>query len=146
MILAAVALAAALPAPDAEALGRQLAESGTLATLLPIMAAKETEEMVAAHPELSDAEKIALRETARETADAGKARIMAEMGRAYAAKLGLADLQALVAFNGSEAAKRYRAVTPEVMVSTMTSLGSIDFKGETMAAFCGKTGKGCPAK
>jgi hypothetical protein len=57
-ILGAVLLMAqAAPSADneAETLGRRLAEAGTLAALLPTLAAKDREELIAENPGLSDA-------------------------------------------------------------------------------------------
>ncbi len=141
-----LALAGAAPSAEAEALGRRLAEAGTLGTLLPLIAARETEELIAAYPELGADEQALLRETAGEVAAAGSARIFAAEGRAYAERLSLEDLKALVAFHESAVAARQRAVQPEVIRATMEAVGAIDFKRETMAAFCARTGKGCEAE
>ena len=73
------------------------------------------------------------------------ARLMAVQARIYSEKLTLEQLQALVAFNQSEAAKSYRAAQPDVIAGTMMVMDGVDFKGETMTAFCKKTGKGCVA-
>ena len=77
--LAALALAAPLaaqtpPAPtaEAEALGRRVADTGTLAALLPLLIAKDTDALIAEHPELDDAGKAKLRAAAAATVDAGK--------------------------------------------------------------------------
>lgn len=139
----ALALATQAPAGEAAALGRRLAETGTLGTLLPLIVAKETAELVAAHPELSEADRATLRATAAETARAGSERAMKASGDAYAAKLSVADLRALVAFNESAPATRYRAAQPAVIMATMQALSGLDFKQDAMAAFCRKTGKGC---
>lgn len=145
-ILAMAALTVATPASHAATpleLGQELASQGMLASLLPMMAKKETEEMVASLPDLTDAEKAELRATAAETSAAGAARLMAVQARIYSEKLTLEQLQALVAFNRSDAAKSYRAAQPDVIAGTMMVMDGVDFKGETMAAFCKKTGKGC---
>lgn len=143
MLILAAAGAAAAPSAEAETLGRRLVETGTLAALLPLVSAKETEEMVADHPELTQAERAALRKAARATYAAGEARLMAATGHAYAQRLSVADLKALVAFNRSPAAARYRAATPAAIAETIAVLGPIDFKKETLAAFCRETGKLC---
>ncbi len=145
-VLIALAAAQAPAAPEAQALGRRLAEAGTLASLLPMIAAKETEEMVAAHPELSDADKAKLRSVAAATAKAGSDRLMKAEGDAYAGRLSVEELKALVAFHESPAARRQREVMPAVIMATMQAAGPIDFKGETLAAFCKETGKACPKK
>ena len=142
----AMALQAAVPTPEAEALGQRLAESGTLAALLPLMIAKDTEDMVAAHPELTEAERSELRAVARQQAAGGMDRLMRAEGHAYAVALPLADLRALVAAAESDAAKRQRAALPRVIATTMQTAGELDFKADTLAAFCAKTGKACSAK
>jgi hypothetical protein len=138
-----VALAAASPSPEALALGRQLAESGSLAALLPLIQAKETEELVAANPELSAPEKAQLRAVAARTFAAGRERLMAATANAYAERLSVEDLRALVAFEKSPAAGRYRAAMPAAIAATMQAVGPMDFKGDVLEAFCKETGKLC---
>jgi hypothetical protein len=142
--LALAALLAAAPTPEAEDLGRRLAATGTLETLLPAVTAKETEELIAQHPELSEAERHTLRDTGREIAGAMRDRLAAAFGHEYAASLSLADLRALVAYAESPASRRYRAVVPEVLMRTMAKLGGVDFGGTLRKSFCTKTGKLCP--
>lgn len=139
----AMAAAQAPVSAEAQALGRRLAEAGPLGVLLPMMAAKETEEMVADHPELGEADKAKLRRIAAATAEAGSARLMKAEGDAYAARLSVEEMKALVAFYESPAARRQREVQPAVIAETVQSVGTIDFKGETLAAFCKETGKAC---
>lgn len=145
-IAMALLLVAGAPSPEAEALGRRLAETGTLATLLPMMVAKETEDLVAAQGGLSAADQAVLRAVAAETAKSGADRVMKAEGDAFAAALSVEDLKALVAFNQSETARRYRAAQPTVIAATMKSMEGMDFKKDVMAAFCRKTGKGCDAE
>lgn len=142
-MLIGLLMAAAAPSAEAEALGRRLAETGTLSALLPLAARKETEELIAAHPELDDADKAALRAVAAETARGGMDKAVAASGHAYAAALPIEDLKALVAFNESAAARRYRAAQPQAIAATMQALAGLDFKKDVMAAFCARTGKGC---
>ena len=71
-LMIAVMLASATPTAEAERLGRELAEAGTLAALLPVIQAKETDEVIAAHPGLSDSEKTALRVTAGRVYEQGR--------------------------------------------------------------------------
>ena len=143
MIAALMLFAAAAPSAEAEALGARLARSGTLASLLPLMVAKDTEELVAAHKDLTPAEQATLRATAGEIGKAGSDKLFSAEGKAFAEALSVADLRALVAHAESPAAKRMRDAMPKVMMATMQSAGSIDFKKDVMAAFCTKTGKGC---
>ena len=57
MIWMALMMAAAEPSPEALALGREAAQAGMLATLLPILEADTTEKLVAQYPELSETER-----------------------------------------------------------------------------------------
>jgi hypothetical protein len=143
ILLIAAAAAAAAPSPEALRLGRELAESGTLATLLPLIQHKETEELVAAHPELKMAEKDALRATAERVYKSGRERLMQSEARGFAEQLSIADLRAIASFQRSTAAKRYRAATPVVIATMMKSIGQMDFKGDVLAAYCRQTGKLC---
>lgn len=143
-IASAGATPSAVPTAEAERLGIEVAETGSLAAMLPLITAKETEEMVADHPELSPAEIAVLRSTALEVADRGSIRLMAAMGHGYAASLSVAELRAIATFNRTPAAAHYRAAIPKVMAKTMAAVGQVDFKRETLTAFCGKTGKACP--
>ena len=136
-------LMAAVPSPEAEALGLRLARMGTLAALLPMMEAKETDEMIAEQKGLSADEQATLRATAHAIATAGAERLFTAEGRAYAAQLSTEDLRALVKHAESGAAARMRAAMPKVIAQTMRSAGAIDFKKETLAAFCQNTGKAC---
>ena len=142
-ILAAAALLLAPPSAEAEALGRRLAATGALETLFPAVAAKETEEMIAQHPELSAAERQTLRDTGREVRLAISDKMLAAFGHEYAATLSLDELRALVAFAETPASRHYREAVPEVLVRTMAKMGSVDFGGDLRKSFCAKTGKLC---
>lgn len=145
MMIAAFLLlqATAAPSAEAEALGLRLARTGTLSALLPTIATKETEEMVAAHPELTPDEQAKLRATAKSRFEAEVAKIDAAFARAYASRLSVDELRTLVAQADSAPAKRLRAVQPSVMAEAVGAMGQMDFKGETLAAFCRDTGKAC---
>ena len=147
MMLMAMALAAAsVPSAQAERLGRQLADAGMLAALLPLMKAKEIDELVREAKALSATDKARLRATAERTFDAGRERLLNATGHAYAERLSIADLKLLVAFHRSATAKRAQAALPEVIASSMQSVGQMDFKGDVRKAFCAKSGKLCPAQ
>jgi len=146
MIWMALMIAAAEPSPEALALGREMAEAGMLATLLPILEVDSTEKLVAEFPELSDAEKQKFREVAHRTYLEGRDRLLEADGRAYAEQLSLEDLRALVAFSRTDAAKHYRDAMPKIAASTMASAGPMDFKKDVVAAYCKETGKLCPVK
>jgi hypothetical protein len=143
ILLLAAAAGAAQPSPEAMKLGRQLAESGTLATLLPMIQGKETDELVAAHPELSATDQAKLRATAQRVYATGRERLMQAEAQAYAARLGLPDLRAVATFQATAAGKRYRAAIPGVIGDTMKLVGKIDFKADVVAAYCKETGKLC---
>ena len=145
MILATLALAQAVVTPSAEAvdLGTRLARAGSIMSLLPLIAKKDTEELVAAHPELTPEEKGKLRDTAARTFAAGTDRIAAAFGRSYATRLDVASLRALVAQAESPEQQRLRAVQPQVMAEAIAAVGELDFRKDVTAAFCRDTGKLC---
>jgi hypothetical protein len=143
MVAAFLLLAAAAPSAQALLLGRQIAEHGTLGTLLPMIERKETEELIAAHPELAAAEQAKLRTTAKRVYEAGRDKLMALEGRAWAEQLTVPEMRAVLAFQNGTAGKRYRAATPAVIGTTMKSIGQMDFKGDVLAAYCRDTGKLC---
>ena len=143
VMIAWLLAAAAQPSAEALRLGRQLAETGTLATVLPLVQHKETEELVAAHPELSAAGKDLLRSTAQAVYRQGRDRLMQAEAESYARTLSISDLRSAVAFQNSPSGKRYRAAIPQVIADTMRQLGRMDFKGDVLAAYCRETGKLC---
>lgn len=143
MLIAAMMLAlsqAAAPSAEAVALGERLARSGTLATLLPLVAGKETDEMLAAHPDLPAAEQARFRQVAAATRDAMAARLFAAEGRRYAELLSPADLTALVAHAESPLAARLRAAQPQAVIAAMTALQGADYKGDVKLAYCRAAG------
>ena len=142
-MLISLLIAAATPSAEAQQLGRELAGQGTLAALLPLVQAKETEELVASAKDLSDAEKVALRATAERVYRDGRERLLSATGRAYAERLTVDELKALVAFHRSPPAQRQQQVMPAVIAASMQSVGSMDFKKDVAAAFCKETGKLC---
>ena len=143
VIVLLMAAAAAQPSPESLRLGRQMAESGTLATLLPLIQQKETEELVAEQKDLTDADRTKLRETAKQVYDKGRERLMAAEAEAYARRLSVEDLRAAVAFQTSGAGQRARTAMPAIIGDTMKQIGTMDFKGDVRAAYCRETGKLC---
>lgn len=147
MIVAALILlqaaATAGPPERAIALGRQVAETGTLGALLPMIEAKETDELVAAHPELSDADRAALRRVAHRVASAGKRRLFEAEAVAYARSISIADMEAVIAFNTGPSAQALRRAQPAAIGAAMQALAGLDFKRDAIAAFCAETGRGC---
>lgn len=144
MILATLALLAVTPTAEAERLGLAVAKIGMLATLLPIVTAKETDELVADHPELNDMEKAELRGIATRVANETRDRLMRLTGHAYAMRLSEADMRSIIAFDASPAGRAYRAAVPLAIVETLQGARKVDFKQDALAAFCAKTGKACP--
>jgi hypothetical protein len=114
--------------------------------LLPLLVAKDTEEMIAEHPELGDAAKAGLRAAASDTAKAAIDRMLSAVGHQYALRLSVADMKALAAFNQSAAAKNWRTAEPQVIVATMRTIDGFDFKREAWRAYCQSPGVTCPLK
>jgi hypothetical protein len=134
------------PSAEAETLGRRLAATGTIETLLPAIAAKETEEVIAEHRELSELDRATLRAMSSDVMGGMRSRLAEAIGHEYASALSLQDLRALVAFAATPAARRYRAAIPGVTMKGLSKIGQVDFKGELGKAFCARTGKLCPPK
>ncbi|WP_420605281.1 hypothetical protein [Novosphingopyxis sp.] len=138
-----LALLLAASTPEAQELGERLARTGTLASLAPLLLEKDTEELIAEQPDLTADEQAELRTIAKATGARLLERVTSVEGAAYAEQLSVVDLRALVMFAQSEVAKRQRAVTPAVIVQTMTAMGEIDFKSEVAEAMCSASGKLC---
>ena len=142
---------AALPPPipnpgeEAVTLGRRLAATGTLANLLPLVAQRETAEMISQNPTLTEAERATLQQIAQETMQSGLSRIVESMGHAFAGQLQVADLRLLVAAAETDAARRERAALPAVLIATMQTMGQIDFGRDVRTAMCQRTQRLCPA-
>lgn len=146
MLIAALLLQAAASAaapPEAIDLGRRLAASGTLASLLPLIVEKDLTDLAAEDPAMTVADREALFTLGRAQADAGRARLLDAMGAVYARELPVADLRHLVAAAEDPAAQRMRALQPRLMMETMATLGPIDLKKDVAAAFCRERGRLC---
>jgi hypothetical protein len=139
----ALLIAAAAPSAEALALGRQIAEAGTLSSFVELVQAKETDELVESHPEFSDTDKAKLRAVAMSVYQSGRERLMQATARAYAERLSVADMRDVVAFQKSRAGQSYRGAIPAVIAATVQSVGEMDFKGDVIAAYCKQTGKLC---
>lgn len=146
MIVIALLIASAEPSAEALALGREAAEVGMLATLMPILEADATEKVIAEFPDLDATDKQRLRGTAHRLFARGKAKLLEADGRAYAVHLSVEDLRALVAFSRTSAAAHFRSAIPAIAAATMANAGSPDFRQDVIAAFCAEHGKLCPAK
>ncbi|WP_338502523.1 DUF2059 domain-containing protein [Sphingomonas kaistensis] len=145
MILLALTMMAAEPSAEALKLGREIAESGTLATLLPMMRDDEIGKMVKDNPSLRASEQAALRRTADRVFAAGADKLFAATARAYAEKLSLDDLKAAAAYARSPAAKRVQAALRAVIGASMGVMQGMDFKKDVAAAYCKESGKLCAA-
>jgi hypothetical protein len=106
MVAAFLLLAAASPSPEALALSRQIAEASDLVSLLPMIQAEETKELIEEHSELSEAEKTALRATSKRVYETGRERLVQAIAQAYADRLTVEELKSIAAFESSPAAKR----------------------------------------
>lgn len=145
-LLVVAAVSSLQPSDEAQRLGRLLAEQGTLSSLLPMQAAKETDELVKDNADLGPTEQSRLRATAERVFEQGYDQVMRATGDAYARRLSVADLQALTDFYSLPVATRYRAATPAVIVEAMESIGKIDFKAEVRTAFCLNASEPCKIK
>jgi hypothetical protein len=145
-IMAAAAAATAMPSAEALSLGRSIAANGTLGVILPMMMAKENEELIAAHPELSAAERDALKAAAEDVYRTGYAQILGVEGQAWAERLSIEELRSVVAFHASTTGRKYRAVQPDVIAATVKALGEVHYKDDVLAVYCKKTGKLCGAQ
>lgn len=137
-----------LPPPSADALklGRELADVGTLAHLLPLMETAQVADLVGENDGLDARDQAALKASAHKIFVAGAGRLLAAEGLSYARLLSLGELRDVVGFERSAAGRAYRAATPQVITGTMDEVGKIDFKGQVRAAFCKEKGKLCLGK
>ena len=114
--------------------------------VLRLIPPRDTDGLWAVRPEKflgEAAEKEQLRRTADQVFEQGKGRLFDATAREYAMRLSVADLRALVRFYSTPAAKRFQAVTPQVIAGTVESVGELDFKNDVRSAFCKDTGKLC---
>ncbi len=143
MILLAMALMVAEPSAEALTLGREIAQSGTLASLLPMIKADETAKLIKEHPELTAAEQAKLQQTSDRVFDAGADKLYGATARAYAEKLSVEDLRIAAAYYRSPASKRLQAALPSIIGASMAAMQGVDFKKDVAAAYCKETGKLC---
>lgn len=146
MVLAAVTMQVAQPSAEAIALGRQVAENGTLGSLLPVLAQRDIEELISTNPSLTAPQQAQLRSTGMRIAQAGIDRLLIANGRALAERLTIDQLREIVAFDSRPAAAALRAATPAAVVATMQTIGELDLKRDIRAAFCRESGQLCEAR
>ncbi|WP_324806407.1 DUF2059 domain-containing protein [Sphingomonas sp. LY29] len=143
LFLAMMAMVAE-PSGEALRLGREVAERGMLMSILPTMQAKETEDLVAEHPDWSDADKAALRATAATVYAETREKLIAADARAYAEHLSIEDLREIAAFARTGASQRMRAAMPKIIISTMAGAGAVDYKGDVRKRLCKERPALCP--
>jgi hypothetical protein len=143
-----VAMMVQAPTPSAAALelARRLAAHGALAMVAPMMAEKDLADLASEDPTLTTEQKARLLAIGHTEARTALDRLTRTLGVRYAAKLSIADLRTLVAQTESPAAARLRAIQPGVVAETMTTIGTLDLKKQTAAAFCKESGKLCDRK
>lgn len=143
LLMATAASAAGPTDAEAIALGREVARSSLLATLVPLKTASELDEIIAANPDLTPAEKGELRRIGTEHADALLERVLEVEGRALAANLSVEDLRVLDAFERSTAGRNRRAAMVSIIMTTVAELDGVDYGSGVKASFCRQTGKLC---
>lgn len=143
MLLALLLQAAPAPTAEAARLGTEIARSGTFSQIAPVLVQQQTDELVRDTNGLSLADQATLRVVAAETGRTMVERVTERMGVAYASALSEADMRTILAFNRTDAARKYRAAEPNAMAAAAQSMGGMDFKRDVLKAFCAKTGKGC---
>ena len=155
MILLALALTAVAPAaapapeqPSKEAveLGVRLARAGSLASIAPMLAERDIADVIKDHPDWTESDISIFRKASRRVATSDIDRLVRALGVAYARRMSTEDLNALVKAVEGPRATRRRAIEGPALVEALQTVGVIDFKRDTLAAFCAEMGKGCAAK
>lgn len=141
-----LAIIAAEPTTEALKLGREIAEAGTLASLLPMIKEDEIGKVVKDNPELSAAEQAKLRQTADRVFAAGTDKLFAATARGFAERLSIRDLRVAATYARSPTARRMQAATPQVIAASVAAMEGMDFGKDLKAAFCKDTGKLCSAQ
>lgn len=126
----------ATPSPEAVALGRRLADAGTLATLLPIVIENNLAELAAEPGNASPAQRAAIVATGRRMAAARREQLLDGTARAYARYLSIEDLRTLVAAADAPAARRKRAADLPVIVTALQAIQGVDLQADVAAAVC----------
>ena len=139
----ALLLAASQPSAEALRLGNEIARHGTLAALLPLKEQQDTAELLAEDATLSAAEQAKVRATVKRLYAEESKKLFAATGRAYAERLRLADLRTIAAFYRTGASKRFQAVVPAAIMTTMKAAGDVDLGKDARATICKDTGKLC---
>ena len=156
ILLAAAQTAAAPAAPqttasapitgERAALGRRLAELGEFNAVTGAMGRAEVEAMARETPDLSDTERARLRAVGTQVLAAGRARVLAQVGNAYAREFTLQQLRAIVRFLASPAGRAYVGALPRVLPAIAAAMQGVDLHRDVRAQFCRETGKLCGAE
>lgn len=144
MISLILLLAAATSPEESLRLARRVAEGGAIAAMLPAIEAKDTQELIAEHPQLSPTDKQALLASAHRTFLRGRERLMEATARGYAERLSVKDMRVLVKFQATRAARNHAAATPAVIAGAMKAMGPVNFKADAVAVYCRESGNLCP--
>ena len=143
LLLSLSAAPAGAAGSQAIELGREIARSGTLATLAPLMMKSDVDEAIAENPQLTPEEASLLRRIGEAQASTLLERVIGIEGRAFADHLSTEDMQAIIAFERSPTAQRKRAAMVPVIMATVKELDGLDYAAEVKAEFCRQTGKLC---
>ena len=90
-------------------------------------------------PELTPDQVEQLREIGDRKAAELVGRAIEADARAIAAQLSIEDLRAIAEFSASPASRHQREAMPAIVMATMQTLGSVDYKGDVIAEFCSET-------
>lgn len=129
--------------PEGERLGREVAENGMLAGLLPLVAQRDIESLITDNPSLTPAEQAQLRSIGQRVFAAGLDRLMTATGHAFAERMTVPQLRAVAAFYRTPGARALRGATPAAMIASLQAVAGVDLKRDVRAAFCAETRKLC---
>jgi hypothetical protein len=130
------------PSPQAEELGLRLARAGSFAAIAPLLAQRDIDSVVKAHPDWAPEDVALYRKTAAKVAESNIARLIRALGHAYARHMSVVDMASLVGIAEGPAATHRRSVEPSVLLEAIDESGAADFKRDTLAAFCTQMQKG----
>jgi hypothetical protein len=139
---------ATTPAPlsaQQSALGRRLAAAGDFNAIIGAMGRAEIESMATNTPDLTEPERAIMRRLGGEVLAAGRARILAVVGDAYARHFSADQLVAILAFLESPAGRAYIGALPHLLPQIGGAMQGVDLGRDVRAAFCRETGKLCEA-
>jgi len=146
MTFIALALLAAAPSNEQHRLGLELAQLGSIASMLPAVELEQTDQLLDEHPELGARERLALRRIAHRIAIDAMERLIEAEGRGYAERMSPGDLRAALAFAKSPAGRRMHAAEPAIARTTLLAMRGYNYKREVMTALCTETGRGCASQ